>query len=115
MKDDRFVRYCKTCRWSKDGHNAGTEECHLCMWENQNEPRRDKKMTRAEYLDSIDREHQCCICEEFVDPNTAVHITGPADSENLPEFKNGGMLVCPRCYKREIASSIWYEPKELDD
>ena len=68
-----------------------------------------RERTRAEYLDSIDREHQCCICEEPVDPNTAVHITGPADSENLPEFRNGGMLVCPKCYKREIASSIWYE------
>ena len=33
------VRYCETCRWSKDGHCAGTEECHSCMWENQYEPR----------------------------------------------------------------------------
>ena len=39
MNDDSFVRHCETCRWSKDGHNAGTEECHLCMWENQYEPR----------------------------------------------------------------------------
>lgn len=31
-------RDCKTCKHSKDGKCAYTEECHTCMWENQYEP-----------------------------------------------------------------------------
>lgn len=30
---------CASCRWSKDGCCAGTEECHLCMWESQYKPK----------------------------------------------------------------------------
>ena len=29
-------RNCRVCKHSKDGHCAGTEECHECMWENKN-------------------------------------------------------------------------------
>lgn len=32
------TRNCFGCRYAKDNHNAGTEECHLCMWENQYTP-----------------------------------------------------------------------------
>ena len=32
-------RNCKTCEYSKGGHSAGTEECHLCMWESQYKPK----------------------------------------------------------------------------
>lgn len=32
---DSTTRNCFGCKYSKDNHNAGTEECHLCMWENQ--------------------------------------------------------------------------------
>ena len=32
------IRACKSCVYSKDGKCAGTEECHLCMWENQYTP-----------------------------------------------------------------------------
>lgn len=32
------TRNCLGCKYSKDNHNAGTEECHLCMWENQYTP-----------------------------------------------------------------------------
>ena len=34
-----IVRDCTSCRWSKDGCCAGTEECHLCMWESQYKPK----------------------------------------------------------------------------
>ena len=32
------TRNCFGCKYSKDNHNADTEECHLCMWENQYTP-----------------------------------------------------------------------------
>lgn len=32
------IRNCFGCKYSKDNHNSGTEECHLCMWENQYTP-----------------------------------------------------------------------------
>ena len=32
------TRNCFGCKYSKDNHNSGTEECHLCMWENQYTP-----------------------------------------------------------------------------
>lgn len=60
-------------------------------------------MTRAEYLDTIDTSKQCCICEELVDLDKALYLTGPA---TMPEFKDRGLLICPACYKREIASAI---------
>ena len=28
-------RDCKTCKYQKDGHCGYTEECHLCMFDNQ--------------------------------------------------------------------------------
>lgn len=34
-KCDDMTRDCKTCEHSKDGRCAGTEICHLCMWESQ--------------------------------------------------------------------------------
>lgn len=45
------TRNCFGCKYSKDNHNAGTEECHLCMWENQYTP--DTKNNLA--VDCIDR------------------------------------------------------------
>lgn len=32
------TRNCIGCKYSKDNHRAGVEECHLCMWENQYTP-----------------------------------------------------------------------------
>ena len=32
------TRNCFGCKYSKDNHYAGTEKCHLCMWENQYTP-----------------------------------------------------------------------------
>ena len=38
LKQESTVRNCFGCKYAKDNHNAGTEECHLCMWENQYKP-----------------------------------------------------------------------------
>ena len=38
LKQESGIRNCSGCKYSKDNHNAGTEECHLCMWENQYTP-----------------------------------------------------------------------------
>lgn len=32
------IRNCFGCKYATDNHNSGTEECHLCMWENQYTP-----------------------------------------------------------------------------
>lgn len=37
------TRNCFGCKYSKDNHNSGTEECHLCMWENQYTPKQEPK------------------------------------------------------------------------
>lgn len=38
LEQESTVRNCFGCKYAKDNHNAGTEECHLCMWENQYKP-----------------------------------------------------------------------------
>ena len=38
LEQESGIRNCSGCKYAKDGHNAGTEECHLCMWENQYTP-----------------------------------------------------------------------------
>lgn len=38
LKQESGIRNCSGCKYSKDNHNAGTEEYHLCMWENQYTP-----------------------------------------------------------------------------
>ena len=38
LEQEPTIRNCVGCKYSKDNHNAGTEECHLCMWENQYTP-----------------------------------------------------------------------------
>ena len=35
LEQEPTTRNCFGCKYAKDNHNAGTEECHLCMWENQ--------------------------------------------------------------------------------
>ena len=41
LEQESTIRNCFGCKYSKDNHNAGTEECHLCMWENQYTPKND--------------------------------------------------------------------------
>lgn len=38
LEQESTTRNCFGCKYSKDNHNADTEECHLCMWENQYTP-----------------------------------------------------------------------------
>ena len=38
LEQEPTTRNCFGCKYAKDNHNAGTEECHLCMWENQYTP-----------------------------------------------------------------------------
>lgn len=38
LEQEPTTRNCSRCKHSKDNHNADTEECHLCMWENQYAP-----------------------------------------------------------------------------
>ena len=61
--DNEFVettiRKCFGCKHSKDNHNAGTEECHLCMWENQYTPT-TKKCTTCAYREIDGKPHEMC-------------------------------------------------------
>jgi len=38
LEQESTTRNCFGCKYSTDNHNSGTEECHLCMWENQYTP-----------------------------------------------------------------------------
>ena len=38
LEQEPTTRNCFGCKYSKDNHNSGMEECHLCMWENQYTP-----------------------------------------------------------------------------
>ena len=53
------TRKCFGCKYSKDNHNAGTEECHLCMWKNQYTPTTKNDLgvdcvSRKEVFETID-------------------------------------------------------------
>ena len=50
------VKNCVTCEWSKDGHSAGTEECHLCMWESQYKPK------IGHWIDKDEKSAVCSCC-----------------------------------------------------
>lgn len=49
-----ITRNCFGCKYSKDNHNAGTEECHLCMWENQYTPTTKNDLAQERYQDLIE-------------------------------------------------------------
>lgn len=38
LEQEPTIRNCFGCKYSKDNHCSGIEECHLCMWENQYTP-----------------------------------------------------------------------------
>lgn len=75
-------RNCVTCKWSKDGHNAGTEECHLCMWESQYKPK------TGHWIEcDVLKEVKCSNCRMcFRDrtnycPNCGAKMVEPQESE----------------------------------
>ena len=57
-------RNCATCERSKDGHSAGTEECHLCMWESQYKPKTGYWLPYAE-LNGKTVEWVCSSCRSM--------------------------------------------------
>ena len=59
LEQEPTTRNCFGCKYSKDNHMAGTEECHLCMWENQYTPTTKNDLgvdciDRAELLKAMD-------------------------------------------------------------
>jgi len=65
------TRNCLGCKYSKDNHNAGTEECHLCMWENQYPPTTKNDLG----VDCISREQaKAAIRDKFKDLPSRVEI-----------------------------------------
>ena len=48
------IRNCFGCKYATDNHNSGTEECHLCMWENQYTPTTKNDLAQERYQDLID-------------------------------------------------------------
>ena len=59
LEQEPNIRNCFGCKYSKDNHNAGTEKCHLCMWENQYTPTTKNDLgvdciSRAELLKAMD-------------------------------------------------------------
>ena len=56
LKQEPTIRNCFGCKYSKDNHNAGTEECHLCMWENQYTPTTKNDLAVVPCEDAISRQ-----------------------------------------------------------
>ena len=71
LEQEPTTRNCFGCKHSKDNHNAGTEECHLCMWENQYTPTTKNDLG----VDCISREQaKAAIREKFKDLPSRVEI-----------------------------------------
>lgn len=55
MKSENSIssdtRNCFGCKHSKDNHIAGTEICHLCMWENQYTPTTKNDLPHCQHTD----------------------------------------------------------------
>lgn len=80
-------RNCVTCEWSKDGHNAGTEECHLCMWESQYKPKTGHWDEIFSYIEGEVRFY-CSECNDYqlftsrYCPNCGARMVEPQESED---------------------------------
>lgn len=84
QKPKTDIRECGSCKHSKDGHMAGTEECHECMWESKY-----KQETQTGHWIGIDEEphedYECDKCGYVVSTFTA-------NIEPHTEYK-----YCPNC------------------
>ena len=90
-------RSCVTCEWSKDGHSAGTEECHLCMWESQYKPKighwikyciprcgeQHYKCTSCGYYINFGQWGELYTKEFKYCPNCGVKMVEPQESEGV--------------------------------
>ena len=71
MKSENSIssttRNCFGCKYSKYNHNAGTEECHLCMWENQYTPttKNDLEVREFEGIEVTYPPEDICIYPEY--------------------------------------------------
>lgn len=85
VNPQEIIRDCTSCRWSKDGCCAGTEECHLCMWESQYKP---KTGHWKPYLKEGLR-YQCSACDSRFDtpweycPHCGAKMVEPQESEEV--------------------------------
>ncbi len=86
------IRECGSCKHSKDGHIAGTEECHLCMWKSQYKPKTelcDDCISRAEAIKALkeleqeDIETYGCKIPEGFDADGAIEKL-----RNLPSVQS---------------------------
>ena len=77
LEYESTTRNCFECKYSKDNHNSGTEECHLCMWENQYTPTTKNDL-------GVD-----CISRQVVDDYIAKLLSGylyDEERERLEKF-----------------------------
>lgn len=105
------IRDCKSCVYSKDGKCAGTEECHLCMWENQYTPTTKNDLgvdciSREQVRKAIiDHQYSNDFCEEHnIDHsiNTSMALIALSDlpSVTLQESRRGHWVhgeYCSEC------------------
>ena len=60
LEQEPTTRNCFGCKYSKDNHNARTEECHLCMWESQYKPKTGRWV--EENINEWSRKVYCSEC-----------------------------------------------------
>lgn len=63
--EESTIRNCFGCKYSKDNHIAGTEVCHLCMWENQYTPTTKNDLALI-HTEGLDEEIRCTMCTNYM-------------------------------------------------
>ena len=112
------VRHCFGCKYSKDNHNAGTEECHLCMWENQYTPTTKNDLgvdciSRAEAIKCLECDFDITGKENM---KTVVNYINSAHDKivNLPRVKQEPFEPMVEIDLYSVIKQIYIEREVLD-
>ena len=111
---DSTTRNCFGCKYATDNHNSGTEECHLCMWENQYTPTPKNDLgvdciSRQAVLDLINADWKYENLEIEINNLPSVTPQEPRKGhwiESMPEGAEEWCYKCSECnfwkYKKTI-------------
>ena len=119
LEQELNIRNCFGCKYSKDNHNAGTEVCHLCMWENQYTPTTKNDLgveliSRKEVLKIFDEWFATCDIADKKDSPKIKIKTLPSVTPQEPRkghwLGDSAGYKCDKCGHDllEIAHSIDY-------
>jgi hypothetical protein len=94
-------RNCVTCEWSKDGHSAGTEECHLCMWESQYKSKKGHWIPVSKRLPKKGIQVLCCNKSGSVFTSEITYINSNGSVAFGQHYGVIAWMPLPKPYKAE--------------